>query len=43
MHRKMIKLVDSHPRTFDYNKGHRWNRRGVPPTPEGVLANFGLR
>jgi hypothetical protein len=32
MHRKMIKLVDSHPCTFNYRNCHRWNRRGVPPS-----------
>jgi hypothetical protein len=39
----MRKLVESHPRTYNYQRGDRWNRRGVPPTAQAVVADFGFR
>jgi hypothetical protein len=39
----MRKLVESHPRTYNYQRGDRWKKRGVPPTAQAVLENFGFQ
>jgi len=37
----MRKLVESHPRTYNYQRGDRWKKRGVPPMAQAVVADFG--